>query len=461
MSTTDTDVAPALSRRTVTQYAIGSIGTGGFNTLPGLVLLYYLTDVVGIAALAAGVVVAVAKVWDVVIDPVIGSISDRSTALHGSRRPLMRLGAVTIPIFFVLTFAVDRSLPGWLAGAWVTAAFVLAATSFSLFQIPYLALAAEITDRYTERTRLLTWRIVMLTVAILLFGGVAPAIRQQFDDVAVGYLVMAVASALLMGASMWIAGQAATARPTTPGGDRPVRSSIGPVEAYRQGWRAFSSSRPFRALFLSFVLKAIASGLLLAVGQYVATWVLHRESALTWIFLALIGPALLVTPVWGRLADRYGKEPLVYLAGGLFAAATASMIVLVWLPGPWLYVPVAVAGVAYAGLQSLPLSILPDVVAYETRRQHRDLAGVFTGVWTGGETAGLAFGAVLLSVLLQVGGYQASAGVAVTQPASAVVAIVLGLSIIPALLVLISLVVFRGYRLRRRDIEAEPWLGDG
>ena len=71
MSTTDTDVAPALSRRTVTQYAIGSIGTGGFNTLPGLVLLYYLTDVVGIAALAAGVVVAVAKVWDVVIDPVM------------------------------------------------------------------------------------------------------------------------------------------------------------------------------------------------------------------------------------------------------------------------------------------------------------------------------------------------------------------------------------------------------
>ena len=66
----------ALSRRTVVGYALGSLGTGGFATLPGLVLVFYMTDTLGIGALLAGVLVTVAKIWDVIIDPVIGARSD-------------------------------------------------------------------------------------------------------------------------------------------------------------------------------------------------------------------------------------------------------------------------------------------------------------------------------------------------------------------------------------------------
>ncbi len=100
----------SVDRRTLVRYAIGSLGTGGFATLPGLVLVYYLTDTLGIAALAAGLVVTLAKVWDVIIDPVIGSRSDHSLATTGSRRRFMVIGGLTLPIFFVLTFAVPGGL---------------------------------------------------------------------------------------------------------------------------------------------------------------------------------------------------------------------------------------------------------------------------------------------------------------------------------------------------------------
>ena len=112
-----------LPRRTVAGYAIGSLGTGGFATLPGLVLVYYLTDTLGVAAILAGLLVTIAKVWDVIIDPVIGARSDRSLALTGSRRRLMVLGSVALPAFFILTFAVPTGLPPivcapvWLARA--------------------------------------------------------------------------------------------------------------------------------------------------------------------------------------------------------------------------------------------------------------------------------------------------------------------------------------------------------
>lgn len=64
-----TTPATRLSAGTIARYSIGSIGTGGFATLPGLVLAYYLTDNLGVAAATAGLIITLAKLWDVVIDP--------------------------------------------------------------------------------------------------------------------------------------------------------------------------------------------------------------------------------------------------------------------------------------------------------------------------------------------------------------------------------------------------------
>src|SRR6187397_1805377 len=162
--------SPRLSAGTIGRYAIGSLGTGGFANLPGLVLTYYLTDSLGVAALVAGSVITIAKVWDVIIDPVIGALTDRDLARRGRRRRLMLIGALALPLFFALTFAVLPAVGPVVGGLWVRIAFTATATAFSLFQVPYIALPAELTPSYDERTRLLTWRVVVLTFAILLFG---------------------------------------------------------------------------------------------------------------------------------------------------------------------------------------------------------------------------------------------------------------------------------------------------
>ncbi|MFC7766027.1 MFS transporter [Leucobacter soli] len=170
----DADRTPRLPRGLIARYATGSLGTGGFGTLPGLVLVYYLTDSLGVTAIVAGLVVTLAKVWDVLIDPIIGGLSDRALALNGTRRGPMLIGAIGLPIAFILTFAVPTGLTPAASAIWVLVAFVAAATFFSLFQVPYIALPAELTSGYRERTRLLTWRVVVLTLAILIFEQVAP-----------------------------------------------------------------------------------------------------------------------------------------------------------------------------------------------------------------------------------------------------------------------------------------------
>src|SRR5215203_7537082 len=161
--------APRLTRGTHVGYALGSIGTAAFGTVPGLLLLFYLTDVLGVAAGIAGLVIFLPKAWDVVLNPWIGSRSDRTESRWGPRRPWMLSGGVTLPLLFVLIFVGPGAPPG-LAAGWVAVAFLLAATAYGCFQVPYVAQPAEITDDPGERSTPMSSRVAALPVDIQLVG---------------------------------------------------------------------------------------------------------------------------------------------------------------------------------------------------------------------------------------------------------------------------------------------------
>ena len=451
--------ADRLSGGTIARYAAGSVGTGGFATLPGLVLTYYLTDSLGVAALAAGAVITTAKVWDVVIDPVIGALTDRDLARHGTRRRLMLVGACSIAVLFALTFAVPPGLGAVVGAIWVLIAFLLTATAFSLFQVPYIALPAELTPGYDERTRLLTWRVVVLTFSILLFGAGGPALRGLTGDPTSGYLVMGIVAGVVIAIGMLVATTVARRPVTATGTPLAPALTVAPRvpirEHYAAGIRSLRRSAPFRALLSTFVLQALATGLMLAGAQYVATWVMRSEDAVQLLFVALIAPALFAAPGWGWVSRRLGKERTFAIASGIFALAALSIVAALWAAGDWIYAPVAVAGIAYAGMQSLPMAMLPDVISHDEITAGPGRAGAFSGVWTAGETIGFALGATTLTVILAVTGYISSTAFeSVTQPDAAISGIVIGFSVVPAILIGLSLLTLGRYRLRRSDIDA-------
>ncbi len=485
-----------ISRGTIAKYSTGSLGTGGFATLPGLVLVYFLTDSLGVTAALAGLIVVVAKVWDVLIDPIIGDLSDRSLRRTGSRARFMRIGAVFLPIFFLATFAVPTAVEGRAAGVWVLVAFIAAATAFSLFQVPYIALPAELTENYDERTRLLTWRVVVLTLAILMFGGGGPMLRALGgDNERLGYAIMALVAGLVIALGFYISSKVA---PQVAPSAEPAGARVSAIAQYKLGISVLRRSKPFRTLLGTFFLQGLATGMMLAGAQYVAKWVLHSESAVTLLFVALIAPALLMAPVWGRIALRVGKEKAFAWATILFIVGSLALMGLAVAPGAWVYAAVGLCGAAYAGMQSLPMAMLPDVITHDantemsagagravglaagaeagaaaaanagvpalespvstaTTDDQETRAGVFGGVWTAGETTGMALGSTALTLVLALTGYLESTGsTSVVQPDSAVLGIVLAFSLIPALATAASLVTLRAYPLRRADVHRGP-----
>lgn len=424
-----------LTRAQTAGYAAGSVGTGGFGTLPGLVLAYYLTDTLGVTAALAAVVVLVPKVWDVVIDPAIGARSDREVSTHGSRHRLMLLGALTLPVGFIAMFAVPSSFGSGAAALWVVAAFVLATTSFSFFQVPYIAAPADLTSDYTERTRMMAWRVGVLALAILAFGAGAPGVRDALGGGRSGYLVMAVVSALVLSLGM-LATVASLRGHESHVGGATESSSL------RAGWDAIRDLPRFRALLVVFVIQALATGIVLAAAQYVATYLLGSQSLVSVLFAAVVAPALVVMPLWKRYAAAQGKRAAYLASSWLFVLACVVQVPALALGWTWLSVlALVIGGVAYAGMQLFPLAMLPDVI----EEAGRERGGAMSGVWTALETAGLALGPGIVLLMLAVSGFVSSTSDPVAQPRGAEVAMGLAFTLLPAVLAVISIVALGRY----------------
>ncbi len=431
-----------LSTRLRAGYASGGMATGAFGTVPGLLLLPYLTDSLGISATVAAAIVFAPKAWDVIVNPITGRLSDRFSSRHGTRRPFLLWGGLALALSFVLLFSGPHS-PVSLAGGWVVVTFLLCATAYSVFQVPYVAMPAELTDDYTERTRLLTWRVVILALAILASGATAPLIRTAVGGAA-GYRAMAgfVAGLIVVGTLGAYLGTRAA---------RPAIAAAAPgglLLQLRLAWGV----RDFRWLLTTFVIQALAIGSMLAGVDYVARTVLQSPSASSVLFGCFVGPALLVTPGWQWLAGRVGKKRGYRLSSVVLAAGAAGLLTTGQAPLTLTYLLTAVTGIGYAGCQLFPLAMLPDTAAEDARRTGENRVGVFTGVWTAGETFGLALGPAIFALALSIGGYVSSTDGGTAQPASAITAIVVGFSLLPAALVLLSLVALRGYTLTQEDV---------
>ena len=423
------------------------MATGAFGTVPGLMLLPYLTDSLGIAAVAAGFIVFLPKAWDVVLNPIAGRISDQTVDPRGPRRPWLLRAGLTLAVAFALLFAAPSMGSKVAEAAWVLVCFLACATAYAFFQVPYVSMPAELTPSYDERTRLMTWRVAILAFTIMLAGATAPLIRDAVGGRA-GYRVMGVAMAVII--AVGVVSAYVGTRHAPIGAAQPGAGSL------RDQLRIVAAARDFRLLLITFVVQALGTGCMLAGVDYMATDVLDRKGASTILFVCFVAPALLLTPAWAAVGTRIGKKR-GYLIASLVLAAGALLSVLARsAPFGLVVAAVALVGVGYAGAQVFPMAMLPDAAAVDARRTGSSRVGVYTGVWTAGETLGLALGPGLFALVLAAGGYRSSTDGDVAQSDSAQTAITLGFSVLPALLIVVSLVWLARYALDSDQVDETP-----
>lgn len=106
-----------------------------------------------------GVIIAATRIFHAIIDPVMGTISDRTHSRWGRRRRYLLLGALLCAFVPLMMFVVPQWVPSPFLLAYIAVSLFFYAITFTVFNVPHLAMPVEMTQSPSERTDLFTFRM--------------------------------------------------------------------------------------------------------------------------------------------------------------------------------------------------------------------------------------------------------------------------------------------------------------
>lgn len=420
-------------------YGFASMGTGIYTNVPGLLLMFYMTNTIGIDVRLATLAVFAPKIVDVITDPFMGVISDRTRSRFGRRRPYMLAGALAIGPLFALLFSVPDFESDLTAFFFVLAAFISSTLAYTVFAVPYISLSVEIPKTYHERTSINAYRMAFAMIGLLIAGGVAPLIVDLAGGGREGYRVMSMTLGFFCTAVMLTA-FFTTSHAKDP--EAPLHLSV------RQQFAMVRKNRPFVILFATYVTQLIGMGCLAAALPFFATYIIGGgNSTIATIFVTLNATAIAVMPVWTLIGRRVSKLKAYAFSTGLLVLSYSSLI----LVGPdypmgLFLIQVFVTGIGFGGQQLFSFSMLTDTVQHGKPQAEEGGEAIYAGFFTAGEKVGLAFGALVAGSVLGLMGLAETTEGITAQSDQALLGIRLAFSLVPGALVALSLFFMLFYR---------------
>jgi GPH family glycoside/pentoside/hexuronide:cation symporter len=420
-------------------WAVGELGIATFIGLTMIYLLYFLTQAIGIPPLWAGIALLIPRLWDVLIDPVIGALSDHTRSRMGRRRPYVLAAACTFGPLFALLFAVPSSLSDTGKAVYVTLLYLLASTAYSLLDVPFSAMAAEFTNDYKERTNLTGYKMIAARAGIVLSVTLGPLIFGSQNSLAAGFRLLGYVSGAFIVATTFTTFLATRRAPRI---ERPVhRFSV------RDELNSLRGNRPFRVLWLAFLFQNLAIGASATTLIYLITFVMKADAKIVGPLIAIgsvVG--LVVTPLWVLIARRLGKRNGYFV--GMVISALMSLPALIIPPELYLllFIVLLVAGVGDAATQLFPNSMVPDTVEVDELRTGVRREGAIFGAWSFCRKLGMAGGAFFVSIGLSAVGFVSGVDAAAQSP-GALAGIRLIYALVPCALWALAMIVLWRYEL--------------
>jgi GPH family glycoside/pentoside/hexuronide:cation symporter len=435
-----------LGLRLIVGWAIGTFAIGILFNTTGMLLLRYLTDYVG---LAAGIAVT---------DPLMGWVSDNTRSRFGRRRPWLLLGTFMCGLAIVGLFNIPSAWSGGLLVGWVVLMLLFYASAYTVFTVPYMAMPAEMTTDYHERSRLMSYRVAFICSAQLVAGYAAPMLIVAFGDGSRGHGRMS----FVLAAGIIVCGLACFSTSSTmvqrSAGDGVMTgATVTPRIGGMAQLRAVIGNRPFVILIVSKLALLLAVASFGATFAYFVVHVLKATYALLGTYTIVSSAAMFVSlPVWMKVIKRTDKRRTFLIASALYAAMSLS-----WLlasagdPVLWTLLRGVAMGILGCGTLLAGQALLPDAIEYDYLRHGERREALFAGFYTMAEKLASAFGLAMIGTFLGYMGYLSSSGGAlVQQPDSALLGISLAVGGLPALMLLVSGALLWSYDLSEEKLAA-------
>ncbi|MDX1978509.1 MAG: MFS transporter [Pseudanabaenaceae cyanobacterium bins.68] len=440
---------PKLSFWTKVAYGSGDLSAAIVTSISSFFLLFFFTNAAGLDPGAAGLVLLIGKVWDAVNDPLIGLWSDRTQSKWGRRLPWMTYGAIPFGLTFFLQWLIPTSDRTWLFWYYVVIA-ILFNTFYTVVNLPYTALTAELTQDYQERTSLNSFRfafsiggsVLGLIIAQGIFAWVNPSQGNSCDQQ--GYDLLAIACSLIAVISIY--GCVYGIRDRVLLVERQREQTLAVQLPLVQQFAIAFANRAFLCVIGIYFCSWLAIQITASILPYFVTdWMGLKTTDFIQLTLVIQITALVMLFVWGAIASRIGKKAVYVFGIGFWLVAQVGLVGL--QPGQvgLMYGLAVLAGFGIAVAYLIPWAMVPDVIDLDQLQTGQRREGIFYGCMVFLQKIGLALGLFGLGQMLKWSGFleqascQANAQTILVQPESALTAIRLAIGPVPAILLLASL----------------------
>lgn len=427
-------------------YSLGDTASHFVWDLVGFWLLIFYTDIYGLSPAMAGVIMFVGSIWDAVMDPVVGIVSDRTESRWGKFRPYLLFGSVPYAILAVMAFSTPNfEDTGKFVYALITC--LLLRTAYAFVNLPYSSLGAVMTNDSNERAGLNTYRFIAAYIGQFIVTGAALYLVKWLgamgnDGVvnqAQGYQYTVALFGVLSIAFFLITFATTKERVSAP---KKQDNNV---------------LRDFKYLFMnkawivltvvgivSFIMFAMQNA---AIAYYFKYYIQDAENVQLFNILGTV--ALIVAlPLSKPLAKRFGNKA-VYIGSSIISGVFFALIYVAGDNLPLVYTFNILAKMSYAPAVPLLWTMLADVADYGEWKFNRRTTGLTFSASVLAQKLGWAIGAAAAGWLLSATHFVANADV---QSDEAMLGIRLLVSVIPGVLYASCALVLAFYDLDTKTI---------
>lgn len=411
-------------------YGSADIFGGGQAAFLAVLLIPFFTDFVGIAPLAAGLVVTLSKVWDAISDPCMGLISQNSKKNKlGRRKPYMILGGILIPFGLAFLFAPvgDLQISGPAKIAWMVFAYLVYCTISTISQVPYMSMSADISTHHRERNKANTYKLMFDLAAGAVFYLIPAFLFDKVKGKQMGYntlyLIVVFGFGLAFALPLILAGILVKER--VPFNKTKVHKLN--AKTYFDGLKVKSYILHLGMYVTAFMCMDIVSGAAIYYSLYVAGAIGKHTGGGAPGFTVLgkqieMSSGLIIAPmmvsaaigiIFAMIIKAKKTKQLAYRAGLPLYVLGAILLATYNLGGgehkPYLIIIyAAIMGFGFAGAQSMPWLIFPDTVEIAYLKLGMKPTANMSGVMTFMRKVGAALAAGIIGLALQIANYKPS-----------------------------------------------------
>ena len=368
-------------------YGIGALSYAiPFQIISGF-FLFYANSVLGISGTLSGTIIAVSIFWDAFTDPIMGYISDKTSpkVLFGRRLFYVFIGAIGLAISNFFLWSIDVKLPGLAKAVILGLMLILVKTFSTIFTTPYLALGAELSNDYDERTSVQSFRTAFYFLGFMFPVIVGLGIFKVTDNTE-NFSLFALTTSIIIIVCAAISIAVSRRKSLFPSAKKTRRSGF--IGLLKESGIALKCN-DFRNISITLLFVNMAMGVVSAAGLHTFSFTFYLGDREKMIVLgSLFAMALIAQPIWVIIARRFEKKialkACLFINLGVAIAFLIYVLNNVWVSENYLaIVPLSVVmGFSIGGSIALPYSMISDTVDKDAYNTGVRKEGVFYGFAT-------------------------------------------------------------------------------